>query len=255
MKAVILAGGIGSRISEESHLRPKPMIEIGGKPLIWHIMKAYSQHDVNDFIVCLGYKGYIIKEYFSNYFLHTSDVTLSLRDNKVEVHQRNGEDWTVTLVDTGASTMTGGRLKRVSDYIGDETFLMSYGDGVSDVNITESIKHHNASDHLVTVTAIRNAGRYGKLIINDGLVHEFSEKPVDDGSWINGGFFVIDPPALQYISGDQTSWEREPLQNLAKDKKLGAFIHNGFWQSMDTLREKNFLEELWARGEAPWKTW
>jgi glucose-1-phosphate cytidylyltransferase len=255
MKAVILAGGLGSRISEESHLKPKPMIEIGGKPILWHIMKMYSQHGINDFIICLGYKGYIIKEYFSNYFLHNSDVTFSLRDNKTEIHQEFSEPWKITLIDTGEDTMTGGRLKRVSNYIGDETFCFTYGDGVSDIDISKLIAYHRASGLKATVTAIQPPGRYGALEIENDKVMNFQEKPVGDGAWINGGFFVLEPDVIKKIRDDKTLWEQDPLMELASEGQLSAFLHKGFWQAMDTLREKNHLEELWASNKAPWKSW
>ena len=255
MKAIILAGGLGTRISEESHLKPKPMIEIGGKPILWHIMKMYSHHGVNDFIVCLGYKGYIIKEYFSNYFLHMSDVTFSMRDNKMEIHQNFAEPWKITLVDTGEQTMTGGRLKRVASYIDNETFCFTYGDGVSDIDIAELIAFHKSSGRQATVTAIQPPGRYGALHIEKGGVQNFQEKPDGDGAWINGGFFVLEPIVLKHIDGDNTVWEQQPLQNLAASGELSAYQHKGFWQAMDTLREKNHLEELWSSGKAPWKCW
>lgn len=255
MKAIILAGGLGSRISEESHLRPKPMIEIGGKPILWHIMKIYSHYGINDFIICLGYKGYIIKEYFSNYFLHMSDVTFSMRENKMEIHQKFVEPWNVTLVDTGETTMTGGRLKRVAPYIGNETFCLTYGDGVSDLDISALIAHHKAAGKLATVTAIQPPGRFGSLQMKGNLVQLFQEKPAGDGVWINGGFFVLEPPVLNHIDGDDTVWEQQPLQHLAKDGELTAYKHNGFWHAMDTLRDKNHLEETWASGHAPWKLW
>jgi glucose-1-phosphate cytidylyltransferase len=255
MKVVILAGGLGTRISEESHLRPKPMIEIGGKPILWHIMKIYSSYGVNDFIVCLGYKGYVIKEYFSNYFLHMSDVTFCMRENKMEIHQKFVEPWNVTLVDTGESTMTGGRLKRVEHYVNGETFCLTYGDGVSDIDISQLIQHHRATGRLATVTAIQPPGRYGALMIDDGAVHHFQEKPEGDGAWINGGFFVLEPGVFDYIEGDETMWEQKPLQKIAADGQLSAYKHDGFWQAMDTLRDKRHLEELWAAGNAPWKSW
>jgi len=255
LKAIILAGGLGTRISEESHLRPKPMIEIGGKPILWHIMKMYSQHGINDFVICLGYKGYVIKEYFSNYFLHMSDVTFHLRENKMEIHQKFAEPWKITLVDTGEQTMTGGRLKRVESYLGNETFCLTYGDGVSDINISELIAYHKSSGRQATVTAIQPPGRYGALLIEEGTVHHFQEKPAGDGNYINGGFFVLEPSVLDYIKDDYTVWEQQPLQQLAANRQLSAYQHNGFWQAMDTLREKNLLEELWASGKAPWKSW
>lgn len=255
MKAVILAGGLGTRISEESHLRPKPMIEIGGKPILWHIMKMYSHYGINDFIICLGYKGYIIKEYFSNYFLHTSDVTFNIRNNEMEIHQKFAEPWSVTLVDTGEQTMTGGRLKRVGSYIGDETFCFTYGDGLCDINLSNLIAHHEREGRQATVTAIQPPGRFGALHIDQGCVHHFQEKPAGDGSWINGGFFVLEPSVLSEIEGDDTVWEQRPLQRLAANGQLSAYQHGGFWQAMDTLRDKNHIEELWSTGNAPWKSW
>ena len=255
MKAVILAGGLGSRISEESHLRPKPMIEIGGKPILWHIMKMYSRHGINDFVICLGYKGYMIKEYFSNYFLHMSDVTFNMKKNKMKIHHEFSEPWKVTLVNTGEQTMTGGRLKRVAPYITGEAFCLTYGDGVSDVNITELIAFHKLSGRPATVTAIQPPGRFGALLIDDGAVQSFQEKPAGDGAWINGGFFVLEPGILDYIDGDATIFEQKPLQLLAAKGQLAAYQHRGFWQAMDTLRDKNLLEELWASGNAPWMTW
>lgn len=257
MKAVILAGGMGTRISEETHLKPKPMIEIGGKPLLWHIMKIYSAHGVNDFIICCGYKGYIIKEYFANYFLHMSDVTFNMTDNSVKVHQNNAEPWTVTLVDTGEKTLTGGRLKRVSDYIkNEEQFCFTYGDGVSDVNVSKLLAFHKSHGKLATLTATRPPGRYGAIRINsnNSVVH-FQEKAEGENSWINGGFFVLSPGVVDRLDGDNTSWEAEPLSGLAADGELQAFQHEGFWQPMDTLREKNLLESLWNSGQAPWKVW
>ena len=256
MKAVILAGGLGTRISEETHLKPKPMIEIGGKPILWHIMKLYSAHGINDFVVCCGYKGYVIKEYFANYFLHMSDVTFDMVDNEMQVHQRKAEPWRVTLVDTGEETLTGGRLKRVSDYVKDEeAFCFTYGDGVADVNVTSLINFHKKHGKLATVTAVQPPGRYGALNMQDSLVKGFTEKPKGDGGWINGGFFVLSPKCLKYIQNDRSSWEGEPLTKLANDLELMAFEHAGFWQPMDTLREKNMLEDLWQSGKAPWKVW
>lgn len=255
MKAVILAGGLGTRISEESHLKPKPMIEIGGKPILWHIMKIYSHYGINDFIICLGYRGYVIKEYFANYFLHMSDVTFDIGRNEMHIHREKAEPWRVTLVDTGENTMTGGRLKRVREYIGQETFCMTYGDGVANVNIRALIDHHKERKRIATVTAIQPPGRYGALIIKDGGVEQFQEKPAGDGAWINGGYFVLDPEALSYIDGDETAWEARPLQTLAAEGKLSAYQHDGFWQAMDTLREKNHLEDLWQKNNAPWKIW
>ena len=256
MKAVILAGGLGTRISEETHLRPKPMIEIGGRPILWHIMKSYSAHGVNDFVVCCGYKGYQIKEYFANYFLHMSDVTFDMADNRMEVHERKAEPWRVTLVDTGDDTMTGGRLKRVARYLqGEPAFCFTYGDGVSDLDISASIKFHRRHGKLATVTAVQPPGRYGALQLADTTVSGFVEKPRGDGGLINGGFFVLAPGCLDLIAGDCTTWESEPLTRLAQMDELRAFRHTGFWQPMDTLREKNLLEELWASGRAPWKRW
>ena len=256
MKAVILAGGLGTRISEETHLRPKPMIEIGGKPILWHILKMYSAHGVNDFVICCGYKGYIIKEYFANYFLHTSDVTFDMAHNRMEVHHKHAEPWKVTLVDTGDDSMTGGRLKRVADYVQDEdAFCFTYGDGVSDVDISASITFHRQHGKLATVTAVQPPGRYGALNMQGQRVQGFTEKPRGDGGLINGGFFVLSPQVLARIAGDSTSWEGEPLTSLAAEGQLMAYEHTGFWQPMDTLREKNLLEELWLSGKAPWKKW
>ena len=256
MKAVILAGGLGTRISEETHLKPKPMIEIGGKPILWHIMKSYSAHGVNDFVICCGYKGYLIKEYFANYFLHMSDVTFDMANNQMQVHERHAEPWRVTLVDTGEDTMTGGRLKRVTPYVQDETaFCFTYGDGVADVDISAQIQFHNAHGKLATVTAVLPPGRYGALQLTGSAVRGFSEKPHGEGGLINGGFFVLSPQVLSLIDGDSTPWESTPLQSLASQNQLMAFEHQGFWQPMDTLREKNLLEELWQSGNAPWKVW
>jgi glucose-1-phosphate cytidylyltransferase len=256
MKAVILAGGLGSRISEETHLRPKPMIEIGGKPILWHLMKAYSAHGINEFVICCGYKGYVIKEYFSNYFLHMSDVTFDMSNNRMEVHEQKVEPWRVTLVDTGDDTKTGGRLKRVAEYLKDEdAFCLSYGDGLANVDITASIAFHKAHGKLATVTAVRPLGRFGSLTLDGETVRGFVEKPLGDGSWINGGFFVLSPTVIDTIAGDSTSWELEPIDKLAADGQMRAFVHLGFWQPMDTLREKNVLEELWSSGQAPWKVW
>jgi glucose-1-phosphate cytidylyltransferase len=256
MKAVILAGGLGTRISEETHVKPKPMIEVGGRPVLWHIMKLYSAHGVNDFVICCGYKGYVIKEYFANYFLHMSDVTFDMRDNHMEVHQRKAEPWRVTLVDTGDETLTGGRLKRVADYVRDETeFCFTYGDGLSDVDIGASIEFHRKHGRLATVTAVLPPGRYGALESTDGVVKSFVEKPRGDGAMINGGFFVLSPGCIDLIEGDRTSWEGEPLVRLSQMGQMMAFEHHGFWQPMDTLRDKNYLEELWASGNAPWNTW
>ena len=257
MKAVILAGGLGTRITEETHLKPKPMIEIGGKPILWHIMKLYSAHGVNDFIICCGYRGYVIKEYFANYFLHMSDVTFDMTKNKMEVHHQYAEPWKVTLVDTGEDTLTGGRLKRVGRYLDDgETFCFTYGDGVSNVDITKLIEFHRKSDSLATLTATNPPARFGVLEIGDDhKIHSFKEKPVSEDGLINGGFFVLSPKVLDLIEGDFTIWERGPLERLAANGQLAAFRHEGFWQPMDTLRDKNYLEDLWATGKAPWKIW
>lgn len=256
MKAVILAGGLGTRISEETHLKPKPMIEIGGKPILWHILKMYSAHGVNEFVICCGYKGYIIKEYFANYFLHMSDVTFDMASNRMEVHHRHAEPWRVTLVDTGEDTMTGGRLKRVYDYVHmEDAFCFTYGDGVSDVDISASIAFHRQHGKLATVTAVQPPGRYGALQISGNTVAGFTEKPRGDGGLINGGFFVLSPKCIDRIAENTTSWEGAPLTSLAQDGELMAFEHEGFWQPMDTLREKNLLENLWHSGKAPWKVW
>lgn len=256
MKCVLLAGGLGTRISEETHLRPKPMISIGGRPMLWHIMKLYSAHGVNDFIICCGYKGYVIKEYFANYFLHMSDVTFDVSKNTMEVHQRKAEPWKVTLVDTGDDTQTGGRLKRVSDYIKkDEAFCFTYGDGVSDVDISAAIKFHQTHGKSATVTAVQPPGRYGALEQTGDQVTAFNEKPRGDGGFINGGFFVLSPKCLDLIEGDNTSWEGAPLTQLVKKNEMMGFEHRGFWQPMDTLRDKNLLEDLWSSGRAPWKIW
>ena len=255
MKAVILAGGLGTRISEETHLKPKPMIEIGGRPMLWHLMKIYSANGINDFVICCGYKGYLVKEYFANYFLHMSDVTFDMKNNTMDVHQKNAEPWKVTLVDTGEDTLTGGRLKRVKDYVSDqEAFCFTYGDGLANVDITRLIGFHRSQKKLATITAVQPPGRYGSLDIQNNLVSRFIEKPKGDGGWINGGFFVLSPKCIDYIEGDQSSWEGEPLERLAKEAELGAYMHKGFWQPMDTLREKNLLEALWVSGQAPWKT-
>lgn len=255
MKAVILAGGLGTRISEETHLRPKPMIEIGGKPVLWHIMKIYSAYGIHDFIICLGYKGYMIKEYFANYFLHMSDVTIDMSNNSMKVHQNSAEPWTVTLVDTGDATMTGGRIKRVGQYLEDD-FCLTYGDGLANVDIEKLIQTHKKAGKYATLTATQPPGRFGMLDIKaDSQVAGFKEKPDSHGNWINGGFFVLSPKVLDYIKDDTTMWEKEPLENLAKDGQLICYKHLGFWQPMDTLREKTYLEELWANGKAPWKIW
>jgi len=255
MKAIILAGGLGTRISEESSVRPKPMVEIGGKPLIWHIMKIYSAHGINEFIVCLGYKGYVVKEYFANYFLHMSDVTIDMADNAMQVHQKSAEPWKVTLVETGEATQTGGRLKRVAHYLGDEDFCFTYGDGVADVNIRALVDFHRAQKVKATLTAVQPPGRFGSLVLDGVRVSSFEEKPIGDGGWINGGFFVLSPRVIDTIAGDGTVWEREPLEGLARDGELAAHFHRGFWQPMDTLRDKNHLEELWSGGTPPWKVW
>jgi glucose-1-phosphate cytidylyltransferase len=255
MKAVILAGGLGTRISEETQVRPKPMVEVGGKPILWHIMKHYAHYGVTDFVVCLGYKGYVIKEYFANYFIHTSDVTFHLAENRMDVHQRGAEPWRVTLIDTGPDTQTGGRLKRVTSYIGNEPFCFTYGDGLSNVDIGESIAFHRREGTLATVTAVLPPGRFGVLTMKDRRITGFREKPPGDGAYVNGGFFVLSPKVLDYIQGDSTTWEREPLERLAKERQLSAFVHSGFWQPMDHLRDKTLLEELWASGKPPWKIW
>jgi glucose-1-phosphate cytidylyltransferase len=256
MKAVILAGGLGTRISEETHLKPKPMIEIGGRPILWHIMKIYSAHGVNDFVVCCGYKGYVIKEYFANYFLHMSDVTFDMSCNTMQVHHKKAEPWRVTLVDTGDETLTGGRLKRVANYLqSEEAFCFTYGDGVADVNITAQLAFHRAHGKLATITAVQPPGRYGALVRQGSAVRGFQEKPPGDGAWINGGFFVLRPQVLELIEGDGTSWEASPLEALAAQGQLEAFEHCGFWQPMDTLRDKTKLEQLWDAGKAPWKCW
>lgn len=254
-KAVILAGGKGTRISEESMLKPKPMIEIGGKPILWHIMKLYSHYNINEFIICLGYKGYLIKEYFSNYFLHQSDVTVDLSNNTLDIHKSRAENWKITLIDTGLNTLTGGRLKRIEGYI-DEPFLMTYGDGVSNVNISKLIDYHNSHSKLATLTAVQPTGRFGSIVMKDSTITSFKEKPKGDGSWINGGFFVLDPAVFSYITeGDDSIFERTPLENLASENELMAFKHDGFWKPMDTLRDRQELENLWESENAPWKIW
>jgi glucose-1-phosphate cytidylyltransferase len=255
MKCVILAGGLGTRLSEETGLRPKPMVEIGGKPILWHVMKIYSSHGIRDFVICAGYKGYVIKEYFANYFLHMSDVTFDMEKNSMEVHQKNAEPWKVTIIDTGDNTMTGGRLQKVSKYVGNKTFCMTYGDGIGNVDITTSIAAHRAAGKKATVTAVQPPGRFGALQMENDAVTGFMEKPEGDGGWINGGFFVLEPSVFSEIGGEQTVWEQEPLQNLASAGELQAYRHHGFWQPMDTLRDKQLLEELWQAGKAPWKTW
>lgn len=255
MKLVILAGGLGTRISEETTLKPKPMVEIGGRPILWHIMKMYASHGINEFIFCLGYKGYVIKEFFANYFLHTSDVTFDLANNRMEVHQRSAEPWKVTLVDTGEATMTGGRLRRVAPYLGDGDFCFTYGDGVADVDIRALIRFHQAHGKLATLTAVQPPGRFGLLDLSGSAITGFQEKPKGDGGWVNGGFFVLSPKVVDLVPGDDCIWEREPLESLAAQGQLQAFQHRGFWQPMDTLRDRVMLEELWAAGKAPWKCW
>jgi glucose-1-phosphate cytidylyltransferase len=255
MKAVILAGGFGTRISEETYLKPKPMIEIAGKPLLWHIMKIYSAYDINDFIICCGYKGYMIKEYFANYFLHMSDVTFDMKHNKMEVHRKFAEPWKVTLVDTGLDTMTGGRLKKIKNYLNDDAFCFTYGDGLSDINISDLLSSHRVKKKLATITAVQPPGRWGTLNLENDTLVGFKEKPIGDDNWINGGFFVLEPAVLDYIESDVTSWEHEPLEKLAHDGQLSVYKHNGFWQAIDTLRDKNYLEELWNTNKAPWKVW
>ncbi|SFH78389.1 glucose-1-phosphate cytidylyltransferase [Pseudomonas guineae] len=256
MKAVILAGGLGTRLSEETSTRPKPMVDIGGMPILWHIMKMYSAHGINDFVICCGYKGYVIKEYFANYFLHMSDVTFNMRDNTMEVHDKRAESWNVTLVDTGENSMTGGRLRRVADYVKhEEAFCFTYGDGVGDIDITASLAFHKQHGKAATLTATYPPGRFGALDIRQGQVLNFKEKPKGDGAMINGGFFVLTPKVLDYLADDSTVWEQEPLMQLAEEGQLMAYEHHGFWQPMDTLRDKIHLEELWQSGKAPWKTW
>jgi glucose-1-phosphate cytidylyltransferase len=253
MKCVILAGGLGTRISEETTVKPKPMIEIGGRPVLWHLMQGYSAHGIHEFIICAGYRGYVIKEYFANYFLHSSDITFDMRDNSMTVHERHAEPWRVTVVDTGEHSMTGGRLKRVAPYLDGETFCFTYGDGLSDVDISATLAQHRRAGLLATVTAVQPAGRFGALHLEGDSVAGFIEKPEGDGGWINGGFFVLQPEVVNLIGGDDTVWEREPLQNLSASGQLGAYLHRGFWQPMDTLRDKMLLEELWSSGKAPWK--
>lgn len=254
-KLVILAGGLGTRLTEETEIKPKPMIEIGGKPILWHIMKIYSHYGINEFIICLGYKGYVISEYFANYSLHMADTTIDLQTNTIEYHNRRAEPWRITLVDTGINTLTGGRLKRIKDYVSNEQFCLTYGDGVANINIAKLIDYHNSQGCLATVTAVRPPGRFGALRIKSGRVTKFAEKPIGDGGYINGGFFVMSPQVFNYIKGDQTTFEAEPMTNLALDSQLAAFEHEGFWQAMDTLRDKRQLEELWASSNAPWKVW
>lgn len=255
MKVVILAGGIGTRLSEETVVKPKPMVEIGGKPVLWHIMKIYSTAGIRDFIICLGYKGYVIKEYFANYFLHMSDVTFDMEHNKMEVHQNSAEPWRVTLVDTGDTTMTGGRIKRIAPYLDNEDFCCTYGDGVGDIDITKLIAFHKAQGKLATLTATKPPGRFGAMNLDGSRVVSFQEKPQGDGGWINGGFFVLSPGVIDYIEGDHSIWERAPMERLAQEGQMAAYLHHGFWQPMDTLRDKSSLEELWASGKAPWKMW
>jgi len=256
MKVVLLAGGLGTRLSEETSLRPKPMVDIGDKPILWHIMKIYSSYGFNDFIICLGYKGYIIKEYFTNYFLHQSDVTIDLQNNSVETHQSSAEPWKITLVDTGKSSMTGGRIKRIQKYIGNEPFLLTYGDGVGNIDINALVSFHRANHKMVTVTAVQPSGRFGALNLSDtDDVTSFLEKPKGDGSWINGGFFVCEPTVFDFIEGDNTIWEKEPMEQIASQQEMVAFKHRGFWKPMDTLRDKQELEQEWNSGTAPWKTW
>ena len=256
MKAVILAGGLGTRLSEETQVKPKPMVKIGGKPIIWHILKIYSRYDINEFIICCGYKGYLIKEYFYNYFLQTSDFSIDIPSNKIEVHSKNSENWKITLIDTGEMTLTGGRLKRISNFLkDDETFCFTYGDGVADINIKELISFHEREGRLATLTAVQPPGRYGQITYQRGKVLSFEEKPKGDKNWINGGFFVLNKKVIDFIKGDQSIWEKEPLKNLADSGQLSAFHHYGFWQPMDTLKDKMLLEEMWNEGKAPWKVW
>ncbi len=255
MKAVILAGGLGTRLSEETSLRPKPMVEIGGRPILWHIMQMFSSYGVTDFVICLGYKGYVIKEFFLNYRLHLSDVTMHLGNGEIEFHRSAGQNWNVSLIETGEATMTGGRLKRIGEYVGEEDFFMTYGDGVSDVDLGALAAFHKAKKRLATLTAVVPPGRFGALELHGDQVRSFREKPAGDGAMINGGFFVLSPKVLSLIAGDATIWENEPMEQLARDDQLNAFVHHGFWQAMDTLRDKNHLEALWAAGQAPWKSW
>lgn len=255
MKAVILAGGLGTRLSEETVVRPKPMVEIGGKPILWHIMKTYSHYGINDFVICLGYKGYLIKEYFANYFLHMSDISFDMVNNKMEIHQNQAEPWRVTLVDTGDETQTGGRLRRVRKFLGNDDFCFTYGDGVADVNIPELIALHQKEGRLATVTATQPPGRFGALVHEGHKVLSFQEKPRGDGAWINGGFFILSPKVIDYIADDSVLWEQEPMHLLAQERQMSVYFHNGFWQPMDTLREKYLLEDLWQSGKAPWKVW
>jgi glucose-1-phosphate cytidylyltransferase len=254
VKAVILAGGQGTRISEETYLKPKPMVEIGGKPILWHIMKSYSHYGINEFVICLGYKGYLIKEYFANYALHESDFTIDIQKNSLDIHKNNSDPWKVTLIDTGEESMTGGRIKRISKYL-DDTFCLTYGDGLADVNISESISHHKKNKTIGTLTAVQPPGKFGSVTIEDNMVTTFQEKPKGDAGWVNGGFFVLEPEIIDYIEGDYTMFEREPLQQLTKENQLSAYHHNGFWHPMDTLSDKKKLEQLWSKGNAPWKVW
>jgi glucose-1-phosphate cytidylyltransferase len=256
MKAVILAGGLGTRLAEETGVKPKPMVDIGSKPILWHILKLYSNHGITEFVICLGYKGYVIKEYFANYFLHSSDVTFDLANNSMDVHHKKSEPWKVTLIDTGEETMIGGRIKRIIDYVkDDECFCLTYGDGVSDIDIDASIKFHRQEGRLATVSAVQPPGRFGAIEMDGSRVTGFKEKPQGDGGWINGGFFVLSPKVVDYIEGDATVWEKEPMENLAKDGELSVYMHDGFWHPMDTLRDKRYLESLWQSGKAPWKLW
>lgn len=257
MKAVILAGGFGTRLSEETSIRPKPMVEIGARPILWHIMKTYSHHGINDFVICCGYKGYLIKEYFANYFLHRSDVTFSLADNSMEVHNNSAEPWRVTLVDTGENSMTGGRLRRVRDYLGDQTFCFTYGDGLADIDVTTLINFHRSQSTLATLTAVQPPGRFGAFTMgsDESKIRAFHEKPRGDSAWVNGGYFVLEPKVIDYIADDFTVWEREPMERLAQEGQMSAYKHEGFWQPMDTIRDRNYLEGLWKSDEAPWKTW
>jgi len=255
LKVIILAGGLGTRISEETTFKPKPMVEVGGKPILWHIMKTYSFYGINEFVICCGYKGYVIKEYFANYFLHMSNVTFDLLHNRMEVHQNNAEPWRVTLVDTGEETMTGGRLRRVREYVGEEDFCFTYGDGISDVNISKLVAYHKKNKLKATLTAVQPPGRFGALNLNKNMITSFQEKPAGDGGWVNGGFFVCSPEVLDYIDADECVWEKGPLEVLASENNLSAYFHHGFWQPMDTLRDKTHLEELWAAKKAPWKVW
>lgn len=256
MKVILLAGGLGTRLSEETVSRPKPMVEIGGMPILWHIMKIYSSHGFNDFIICLGYKGYVVKEYFANYFLHKSDVTIDLTNNSIQVHDSQAEPWKITLVDTGNESMTGGRIKRIKSHVGNESFMLTYGDGVSDVNISALVKYHKENGKYCTVTSVQPSGRFGAINLNeDNSVHSFMEKPKGDGAWINGGFFVCEPNVFDYIEGDSTIWERDPMEKIAADGQMVAFKHEGFWKPMDTLRDKHELEEDWSQNKAKWKIW